>query len=232
MRLFGSISLCLSATRRLDSRVTVVAKRPLPAELAWSASGIPRTLQEVAVRRRLDRRNAARSGSRHAVCNQPHCGHSGHGGKCYRETRDWNWMKLLVIACLAVLGSTPTVSAAQDVDAKAALRSWPSEGSPSLVLTPQGAERLARPERREGQLSLRSELETPGWSRAQSLALLWATTIACSAMGSGCSAMLPAPTSTTPPGGEPWQLAGCKTPETCGWMWKPVIPGPYVAPQQ
>jgi len=141
-------------------------------------------------------------------------------------------MRLLAIVCLTALGSTPVVSAAQDVDAKPALRSLPSERSPSIVLTPQGAERLVPPARGENQMSLRSELETPGWSRAQSLALLWTTTIACSAMGSGCSAMLAAPTSTTPPGGESWRLAGCKTPETCGWMWKPVISGPYLAPQQ
>ena len=41
------MSFCLSATRRLDSRVTVVAERPLLAELAWSASGIPSSLQGV-----------------------------------------------------------------------------------------------------------------------------------------------------------------------------------------
>ena len=53
-------------------------------------------------------------------------------------------MKLLAIGCLAALISMPVLSAAQDVDAKVALRSLPSELSPSLVLTPQGAERLAR----------------------------------------------------------------------------------------
>ena len=141
-------------------------------------------------------------------------------------------MKFLAIVCFAVLGSMPVVSTAQDVDARAALRSLPSERSPSLVLTPQGAERLAPPARSESQLSLRSELESPGWSRAQSLALLWATTIACGAMGSSCALMPPTPTPTTPPGSESWQRVGCKTPETCGWLWAPAINGPYPSPQQ
>ena len=141
-------------------------------------------------------------------------------------------MKFLAVVCLVVLASAPVVSAAQDVDARAALRSLPSERYPSLVLTPQGVERLAPPTRSETQFSLRSELESPGWSRAQSLVLLWTTTIACAAMGSGCAPMLPTPTPNTPPGSELWQHAGCKTPETCGWLWRPAIAGPYFGPQQ
>ena len=141
-------------------------------------------------------------------------------------------MRFLAIFCLAVLGSTPVVSAAQDVDAKAALRSLPSERSPSLVLTPQGAERLAPPARNESQSSLRSELESPGWSRAQSLALLWTTAIACSVTRLGCVAMPPVQPQITPPGSESWQRVGCKTPETCGWLWAPEISGPYPSPQQ
>lgn len=141
-------------------------------------------------------------------------------------------MKSLAILCFAALVSTPVVSTAQDVDAKSTLRSLSSEQSPSLVLTPQGAERLAPPTRSPDQFSLRSELESPGWSRAQSLALLWTTTIACAAMGSSCAPMPPAPTPTTPPGSESWQRVGCKTPETCGWLWGPAINGPYPGPQR
>ena len=143
-----------------------------------------------------------------------------------------NRMKFLAIVCLVVLGSTPVVSAAQDIDAKAPLRSLLSEGSPSLVLTPQGAERMVSPKRRQSPFSLRSEVEAPGWSRGQSLALLWATTVACAAMGSGCAPMPPAPTPTTPPGSESWQRGGCKSPETCGWLWTPAINGPYPGPQK
>ena len=141
-------------------------------------------------------------------------------------------MKFLATLCLVALASTPVVSTAQDVDAKSTLRSLSSERSPSLVLTPQGAERLAPPTRSADPLSLRSELESPGWSRAQSLALLWTTTIACAAMGSSCALMPPAPTPTTPPGSESWQRVGCKTPETCGWLWGPAINGAYPGPQQ
>jgi hypothetical protein len=141
-------------------------------------------------------------------------------------------MKLLAIGCLAVLVSMPVLSAAQDADAKAALRSLPSERSPSLVLTPQGAERLAPAARIDSQLPLTFELETPTWSRSQSLALLWATMIACSAMGTGCAPMPSPPTPITPPGSESWQRAGCKTPETCGWLWVPPVNGLGPAPQQ
>ena len=141
-------------------------------------------------------------------------------------------MKLLAIGCLAALISVPFPSAAQDADAKAAIRSLPSERSQSLVLTPQGAERLAPAARIDNQLPLRSELETPTWSHSQSLALLWATTIACAAMGTSCAAMPPAPTPITPPGSESWRRAGCKTPETCGWLWVSPIPGPYLSQQQ
>jgi hypothetical protein len=140
-------------------------------------------------------------------------------------------MKFLAFVCFVVLASAPVVSTAQDVDAKSTLRSLSSEKAPSLVLTPQGAERLAPPTRSPDQLSLWSELESPGWSRAQSLALLWTTTIACAAMGSSCVPMPPAPTPTTPPGSESWQRVGCKTPETCGWLWGPAINGLYPAPQ-
>jgi hypothetical protein len=141
-------------------------------------------------------------------------------------------MRFLAIVCLAVLGSTPLVSAAQVVDAKAALRSLPSERSPSLVLTPQGAERLAPPAPSESQLSLRSELEPPEWTRAQTLALLWTTAIACSVTRLGCVAMPPAQPQITPPGSESWRRVGCKTPETCGWLWAPEINGPSPSPQQ
>jgi hypothetical protein len=96
----------------------------------------------------------------------------------------------------------------------------------------QGAERLAPAARIDNQSPLRSELETPTWSRSQSLALLWATTIACAAMGTGCAAMPSAPTALTPPGSESWQRAGCKTPETCGWLWVSPINGLGPAPQQ
>ena len=141
-------------------------------------------------------------------------------------------MKLLAISCLAALTSMPVLSAAQDADAKAALRSLPSERSPSLLLTPQGAERLAPAARIDNQFPLRSELETPTWSRSQSRALLWATTIACAAMGTSCAPMPSAPTPITPPGSESWQRVGCKTPESCGWLWVPAIKGPYPSPQQ
>ena len=144
----------------------------------------------------------------------------------------WHRMKFLAIVCLAGLVSTPVVSTEQDVDAKPTLRSLSSERSPSLVLTPQGAERLAPPTRNPDQLSLGSGLESPGWSRAQSFALLWTTTIACAAMGSSCALMPPAPTPTTPPGSESWQRVGCKTPETCGWLWKPAINSPSPDPQR
>jgi len=141
-------------------------------------------------------------------------------------------LKFVAIVCLAVLGSAPVMSAAQDVEARTALRSSPSERYPSLVLTPQGVERLAPPARSETGLSVRSELGSPGWSRAQSLALSLTTTIACAVMGSACAPMLPTPMPATPPGSELWQLAGCKTPATCGWLWGPAIGGPYFSPQQ
>jgi len=141
-------------------------------------------------------------------------------------------MKFLAIVCAAIVGATPIVSAAQVAGAQDVVRSLPSESSPSLVLTPQGAERLIPPTRSEIGPSLPSELEAPGWSRAQSLALLWTTRIACAAMGSGCASLPPAPTPTTPPGSEPWQRVGCRTPETCGWLWVPAINGLYPGPQQ
>ena len=141
-------------------------------------------------------------------------------------------MKLLAIGCLAAVISMPVPSAAQDADAKAALRPLPGEGSPSLVLTPQGDERLALAARIDNHLPLRSELETPMWSRSQSFALLWATTIACAAMGTSGAAMPPAPTPITPPGSESWRRAGCKTPDSCGWLWTSPIPGVSVTAQQ
>ena len=141
-------------------------------------------------------------------------------------------MKVLAVACLAVVGAMPIALAAQGIDAQDAIRSLPTEESPSVVLTPQGAERLAPLNPRNAQALLRSELETPGWSRAQSLALLWTTTIACAAMRSGCAPMPPAPKVITPPGGESWQRVGCKTAEACGWLWTPAIGGPYPAPRQ
>ena len=142
---------------------------------------------------------------------------------------NWRVMKLLAIGCLGVaLISMPVLCVAQDADAKVVLRSLPSELSPSLVLTPQGAERLAPAARIDNQLPLRSELEIPTWSRSQSLALLWATTIACVAMGTSCAPMPPAPTPITPPGSESWQRVGCKTPDSCGWLWTSPIPGVFV----
>jgi hypothetical protein len=141
-------------------------------------------------------------------------------------------MRIIVVVCLVILASTPGGTSAQTADANEASRWVPSERSPSLVLTPQGAERLAPAARIDNQLPLRSELEAPTWSRSQSLALLWATTIACAAMGTGCTPMPSAPTSITPPGSESWQRVGCKTPETCGWLWTPAIKGPYPSPQQ
>ena len=141
-------------------------------------------------------------------------------------------VKLLAIGCLAALISMPVPSAAQDADARAALRSLPIEESASLVLTPQAAERLAPAPRIDGQLSLRSELETRTWSRSQSRALVWATTVACVAMGTSCSPMPPAPTPITPPGRESWQRVGCKTPDSCGWLWASPIPGVSVTAQQ
>jgi hypothetical protein len=126
-------------------------------------------------------------------------------------------MRLLAIVCIAALGLVPVVSGAQDLDAKAALRSLPSERSSSLVLTAQGAERLAPPVRSESPLSLRSEWDTASVSRAQSLALLLTAQIACAAMGTSCALMPPAPTAITPPGSESWQRGGCKTPQACGW---------------
>src|SRR5262245_17972459 len=141
-------------------------------------------------------------------------------------------MKFLAIVCVVVLGATPIASAAQGADPQDAVRSLPSERSPSLVLTPQGVERLAPPTRNQTQSSLRSELESPGWSRAQSLSLLWTMAIACAAMGSSCAPTPPAPTPTTPPGSESWQRVGCKTPETCGWLWAPAVNGPYPGRQQ
>ncbi len=141
-------------------------------------------------------------------------------------------MKILTTVWLAVLVLAPVVSTAQDVDARADFRSLPSESSASLVLTPQGAERLARSERVEGPLSLPSELETPRWSRAQSLGLLWATTIACSATRLGCVATPPAQAQIPPPGSESWREVGCKKDETCRWFRRPVIEGQYPSPQQ
>ena len=141
-------------------------------------------------------------------------------------------MKFLAIVCVAVLGSVPVVSGAQDLDAKAALRSLPSERSSSLVLTAQGAERLAPPASSEGLSSLRFELEPANWTRAQSLALLVTAAVACSVTRLGCVAMPPAQPPITPPGSESWQRVGCKTPETCGWLWAPAINGPYPGPQQ
>lgn len=141
-------------------------------------------------------------------------------------------MKIVAIVCGVILGATPIVSAAQSPVAQDTVRPSPNETSLSLVLTPQGIDRLVPPMRSEAQAPLRSELEAPGWSRAQSLALLWTTTIACAAMGSRCAPMPPAPTLATPPGSESWQRVGCKTPETCGWLWVPAIKGPYLGPQQ
>jgi hypothetical protein len=126
-------------------------------------------------------------------------------------------MKFLAIVCMAVLGSVPVSSGAQDLDTKTALRLLPNDRTSSLVLTAQGAERLAPPARSESPLSLRSDWETPDGSRAQSLALLVTAHIACLAMGKSCALMPWAQTAITPPGSESWQRVGCKTPEACGW---------------
>ena len=126
-------------------------------------------------------------------------------------------MRFLAIVYIAALGSVPVASGAQDLDAKAALRSLPSERSSSLVLTAQGAERLTPPARSESPLSLRTEWETPSGSRAQSLALLLTAQIACAAMGTSCALMPSTRTAIAPPGSESWQSVGCKTPQACGW---------------
>jgi len=130
-------------------------------------------------------------------------------------------MRFLAIVCLAILVPTPLVSAAQGFDTKAALRSLPSETTASLVLTPQGAERLAPPARSEGQLSLQPEWEAPGHSRTLSLALQLAAEIAWLAMGARYELMPPAPTAVIPPGSSSWLRVGCKSPQDCGWPWDP-----------
>jgi hypothetical protein len=141
-------------------------------------------------------------------------------------------MKFLAIVCLGVLGSAPVISTAQNADASATHRLLPSDRHPSLVLTPQGAERLAPSARSESQASLRFELESPGWSRAQSLALWWTTFLACGAMGSSCALTPPPPTPSIPPDNESWRRAACKTPDTCGWLWGPALYLPYPDPQK
>jgi hypothetical protein len=130
-------------------------------------------------------------------------------------------MRFLAIVCLAILVPTPLVSAAQDFDTKAALRSLPNETTASLVLTPQGAERLASPARSEGQLSLLPDFETPGHSRALSLGIRLAAEIAWLAMGASYAVMPPAPTAVISPGSNSWQRIGCKWPEDCLWPRDP-----------
>ena len=153
--------------------------------------------------------------------NNPIAAFATWGENFIFEMGNWAVMRLLAIVCLAILVPTPLVSAAQDFDTKAALRSLPSETTVSLVLTPQGAERLAPPARSEGQLSLLPDFETPGHSRALSLALRLAAEIAWLAMGASYEVMPPAPTAVISPGSSSWQRIGCKWPEDCWWPRDP-----------
>ena len=153
--------------------------------------------------------------------NSPIAAFATWGENFIFEMGNWAVMRFLAIVCLAILVQTPLVSAAQDFDTKAALRSLPSETTTSLVLTPQGAERLAPPARSEGQLSLQPEWETPGHSRTLSLALRLAAEIAWLAMGASYELMPPTPTAVIPPGSSSWWRVSCKLPEDCRWPRNP-----------
>lgn len=121
-------------------------------------------------------------------------------------------MRLLTIVYSVALLVAPSTGFSQGV----------ATSTPSLVLTPQAIERFAGPARE--QHSLKPDDGLRRWSSTQHMAVLWSTAIACTAIGSGCAAMPPMPTLLTPPGGEAWRLAGCKSAETCNQLWKPSIP--------
>jgi hypothetical protein len=125
-------------------------------------------------------------------------------------------MRALSIATAVLFLTAPAVGSSQNADLKFVLRDLPGEGATSLVLTRQGAERLAAPRRSEDIQTFAFDLEVPAWSRSKAWAFYYATLVACGAMGSACASVTEvSTTSPTPPGREPWRLTGCKTPPDC-----------------
>lgn len=145
-----------------------------------------------------------------------HCTNGGRAARYLQKTLDAQTMRALAIATSVLFLTAPAVGSPQNADLKVVLRDLPGEGTQSLVLTRQGAERLAAPRRSEDMQQFAFDLEVPPWSRGKAWALYYATLIACGAMGSACASVTEASTtSPTPPGGEPWRLIGCKTPPDC-----------------
>jgi hypothetical protein len=136
------------------------------------------------------------------------------------------------VCCLApalalLVGGTAGAQPAETVRPVGALRA--SDPGLSVVLTPQAAERLAARPGAATQANTSGEASVAQLTRTQTTALLWATSIACGALGLACSPMPPPPTATTPPGAEAWRRAGCRSAETCGWLWQPQLPAPSAA---
>jgi hypothetical protein len=151
-----------------------------------------------------------------AVRKFAHCTNRGRAARYLQKIFEALTMRALAIATSVFFLTAPAVCSSQNADVKFVLRDLPREGTPSLVLTPQGAERLAAPRRSEDMLQAVFYLEAPAWSRGRAWALYYATLIACGAMGSACASLPEASrTSPTPPGSEPWRLIGCKTPPDC-----------------
>lgn len=161
-------------------------------------------------------RRSGHCGHRGGVRKLAHCTNRGRAARYLQQILDAQIMRALAIATSVFFLTAPAVCSSQNADLKLVPRDLPSEGTPSLVLTRQGAERLAAPRRSEDMQQFAFDLEVPAWSRGKAWALYYATLIACGAMGSACASLTEASTtSPTPPGREPWRLIGCKTPPDC-----------------
>ena len=136
-------------------------------------------------------------------------------------------MKALLAALVIALATAPMSVRADDAR-KAMLRAMDSQSMPSLIFTPQAVQRQAPGPNSNDALPVEFRQERPAPSRSQSLVFLWATTFACAAMGSHCASEVPTASGITPPGSEPWRIAGCKSPEACPPFWEPESAGPFV----
>lgn len=161
-------------------------------------------------------RRSGHRGHQGGVRKFAHCAKGGRVAAYLQKILDAQIMRALAIATSVLFLTAPAVGSSQNADLKVVLRDLLGEGTPSLVLTRQGAERLAAPRRSEDMQQFDFDLEVPAWSRGKAWALYYATLIACGAMGSACASVTEASTtSPTPPGREPWRLIGCKTPPDC-----------------